>query len=408
MEKDISDSVHVTDGLSGNHALHVQASGAKPVETQTASYLARAEQQVGAASGAFALKGGRNVNGQELIDIGLYNYTLATSERNNGREWYLTRVEQLSPTGEAEAALSGLAGHYALWYGQQTDLRKRLGEVRYGTQTGLWVRGFADKSRLDGLGGTSFTQNLVGGSIGYDTLLAKHEEYMWIVGMQLRSTHADQHTNGGGHGDLISMGGSLYSTWGHADGWYVDAAATMDWYNHKIRATMMDGTRVHDDRSSYGLGASLEAGRKIDFGFNNEGRDHWFVEPQAQLSYFWVKGGDFTASNGMKIDQKDMDSLTGRAGLVLGKKFALDGGNGSRYIQPYVKAGLNHEFLGEQEARLNGVRMPSDLEGTRGYYGVGVDWQATDNLRLYMQAEREHGEHFTREYNVSAGLKWTF
>ena len=29
-----------------------------------------------------------------------------------------------------------------------------------------------------------------------------------------------------------------------------------------------------------------------------------------------------------------MDSLTGRAGLVLGKKFALDGGNGSRYIQP--------------------------------------------------------------------------
>lgn len=425
MEKDISDSVHVTDGLSGNHALHVQASGAKPVETQTASYLARAEQQVGAASGAFALKGGRNVNGQELIDIGLYNYTLATSERNNGREWYLTRVElpdpedpskpgggdtPLSPTGEAEAALSGLAGHYALWYGQQTDLRKRLGEVRYGTQTGLWVRGFADKSRLDGLGGTSFTQNLVGGSIGYDTLVSEDEEYRWLVGMQLRSGRAHQSVNGrwGGYGDLTGVGGGLYSTWAHADGWYVDAAATMDWYNHKIRATMMDGTRVHDDRSSYGLGASLEAGRKIDFGFSNEGRDHWFVEPQAQLSYFWVKGGDFTASNGMKIDQKDMDSLTGRAGLVLGKKFALNGGNGSRYIQPYVKAGLNHEFLGEQEARLNGVRMTSDLEGTRGYYGVGVDWQATDNLRLYMQAEREHGEHFTREYNVSAGLKWTF
>ena len=86
-------------------------------------------------------------------------------------------------------------------------------------------------------------------------------------------------------------------------------------------------------------------------------------------------------------------------------EFALDGGNGSRYIQPYVKVCLNHEFLGEQEACLNGVRMTSDLEGPRGYYGAGVDWQATDNLRLYMQAEREHGEHFTREYNVSAGLK---
>ena len=40
--------------------------------------------------------------------------------------------------------------------------------------------------------------------------------------------------------------------------------------------------------------------------------------------------------------------------------------------------------------------MTSDLDGTRVYYGAGVDWQATDNLRLYMQVEREHGEHFTR------------
>lgn len=465
MEKDISDSVLVTDTLSGSHNLYTKASGAEPVKTQTASYLARAEQKVGADVGAFALKGGRNVNGQEMIDIGLYNYKLETSERNNGREWYLARVDTptpdpdpdptptpdpdpmptpdpdpmptpdpdpmptpdpdpvptpdpeippnsdaFSPTGEAEAALSGLAGHYAMWYGQLTDLRKRLGEVRYGTQTGLWVRGFADKSRLDGLAGSSFTQNLYGSSIGYDTLLAKGEQYNWIVGMQLRGARADQHVNSrwGGHGNLSSIGGGLYSTWVHDQGWYVDAAATIDWYDHEIRATMLDGTKVHDDRSSYGLGTSLEAGRKIDFAFSNEGRDYWFLEPQLQLSYFWAKGGDFHASNGMKIEQKDMDSLTGRAGLVLGKKFALEGGNGSHYIQPYVKAGLNHEFLGEQEARLNGVRMTSELEGSRGYYGVGVDWQATDNLRLYMQAEREHGEHLTREYNVSAGLKWSF
>ena len=106
----------------------------------------------------------------------------------------------------------------------------------------------------------------------------------------------------------------------------------MDWYNHKLRTSMLDGTRVHDDRSSYGLGASLEAGRKLDFAFSNEGRDYWFLEPQLQLSYFWVKGGDFHASNGMKIEQKNMDSLTGRAGLVLGKKFSLEGGSGERYM----------------------------------------------------------------------------
>ena len=404
IKNDKTDQIIIGEG-AGTHQIEVMPTGTGADREAMDSFIV--QQHDGNASFSLANEDGK-------VEQGLYFYELADRAGSDGQEWYLKRASSGivpdTPTGEAEASLSGLAGHYAMWYGQLTDLRKRLGEVRYGTQTGLWVRGFADKSRLDGLAGSSFTQNLYGGSIGYDTLLADSGQYNWIVGMQLRSAHADQSTNGqwGGHGKLTSMGGGLYSTWAHTDGWYVDAAATMDWYNHKIRATMRDGTRVHDDRSSYGLGASLEAGRKIDFGFSNEGRDHWFVEPQLQLSYFWVKGGDFTASNGMEIDQKDMDSLTGRAGLVLGKKFALDSGNGSRYIQPYVKAGLNHEFLGEQEARLNGVRMTSDLEGTRGYYGVGVDWQATDNLRLYMQAEREHGEHFTREYNVSAGLKWSF
>ena len=255
----------------------------------------------------------------------------------------------------------------------------------------------------------SFTQNLVGGSIGYDWLISKTGQSRWIAGMQIRSAHADQDVNGrwGGYGNLDSTGGGLYATWLHDDGWYMDTVATVDWYNHEIRTTMQDGTRVHDDRSSYGLGLSLEAGRRIDFAFSNEGRDHWFVEPQLQLSYFWVKGGDFTASNGMSIEQDDMDSLTGRAGFVLGKKLSLDD-EGTCYIQPYVKAGLNYEFLGDQEAHFNHVRMTSELEGTRGYYGAGVDWQATDTLCFYIQAEREHGEHFEREYNVSAGLKWQF
>lgn len=435
LQKDISDSVRITKSLSGSHKLWVKAGGSEPlVMTQTGSYLARTENTTAATGNEFSLKGGAVVDDQEVIDLGLYLYHMENSERNNGREWYLVRnvtlpepgpenpedseneTEEpetsapLSPTGETEAALSGLAGHYAMWYGYQTDLRKRLGEVRYGTHTGLWVRGFADKTRLNGLGGTGLTQNLVGGSIGYDTIMDVDEMFLWIAGLQIRSGHADQDTCGrwGGYGELSSLGGSLYSTWVHADGWYLDAVATADWFHHEIRSAMLNGTKMYDDRSTCGLGTSLEVGRNMDFAFSNRGQDYWFLEPQLQLSWFWVKGGDFTSSNGMTIEQSDMASLTGRAGLVLGKKFSLEEKNGVRYVQPYVKAGVNHEFLGDQKARINGVNMRSDLDGTRVYYGLGADWQVTDNLRLYMQAEREHGENFTREYNVSAGLKWRF
>lgn len=400
IDADASDQIIIKEG-AGQHGLLVAASGKDPSREAMDSFIV--QQQAG--SGSFTL-----ANAEGRVEQGLYFYQLAERTGQNGQEWYLERVSSdpapETPTGETELSLSSLAGHYAMWYGQLTDLRKRMGEVRYGTQTGLWVRGFADRSRLDGFGGSSFTQNLVGGSIGYDWLLSTPGKSRWIAGMQIRSGHADQDVNGywGGYGDLDSIGGSLYATWLNDNGWYFDGVATVDWYDHEIRTAMTDGTRVHDSRSSYGLGLSLEAGRRIDFAAGNEGLDTWFVEPQLEVAYFWVKGGDFTTSNGMTIDQSDMDSLTTRAGLVFGRKFTL--GDSGQYVQPYMKAGLVHEFLGDQDARFNGEHFSSSLDGTRAYYGLGLDWQATDNLRLYMQAEREQGEDFTREYNISAGFQW--
>lgn len=424
IENDLTDQIIIGRG-TGNHGVYVNPTGADPSREAMNAFIV--QQQSG--DGTFSLANECEVNGstQHLVEQGNYFYALAQRDGSatpDTQEWYLKRtsIEQPdpdkpgtpsrpeTPTGETEAALSSLAGHYALWYGQLTDLRKRLGEVRYGTQTGLWVRGFADKSRLDGFAGYGFTQHLTGGSLGYDRAVSTNEDHLWILGMQIRSGHADQRVQErwGGFGDLNSVGAGFYSTWLHVDGWYLDAVTAMDWYEHEIRTAMLNGVKVHDDRSSYGVGASLEGGRRMDFAFSNNGLNSWFVEPQVQLAWFWVRGGEFGTSNGMTIEQSDMNTLTGRAGVVLGKKFALKGSNGERYMQPYVKVGVNHEFLGEQKARINDLHLNSEMEGTRVYYGLGADWQATDNLRLYVQAEREHGEHFTREYNVSAGLKWRF
>lgn len=428
------DQVDIGRYASGSSKVFVASSGRTDISAvDMNTWLVRRNE----GAGTFSL-----ANPGQQVDLGMYIYRLSSRQKDGSTEWFLSRDPSakpsdgdkptpdtpgggdstpdtpggggghavLSPTGEAEAALSGLAGHYAMWYGQLTDLRKRLGEMRSDTQTGLWVRGFADAARLEGFADTTFTQTTYGASLGYDAPVFASGGSLLAAGIQLRGALARQNVNGswGGNGDLKSAGCGLYATWLGDGGWYADAVGTIDWYNHRIRSTMLDGTRVRDDRSSYGLGASLEAGRRFDFAYSNEGRDFWFLEPQLELSYFWVKGGDFEASNGMEISQKDMDSLTGRAGVVLGRKFALDGGDGGHYIQPSVKGGVNREFLGRQKASFNGEDMTANMHGTRVYYGLGVDWQAADTLRLYMQAERESGDHYTREYNVSAGVKWDF
>lgn len=76
---------------------------------------------------------------------------------------------------------------------------------------------------------------------------------------------------------------------------------------------------------------------------------------------------DFTTSNGMKVEQDDACALTGRAGLVLGKKWDL---SEDRYFQPYLKGGVNHEFMGDQKVTVNGIAFSDDLRGTRLYYTV--------------------------------------
>ena len=95
LHQDISDSVLITESLSGSHTLHVKGGGSGDlIKEQTNSYLARTEFVNDGLGTEFSLA--KNSHGQELVDLGVYNYRLNHSQRNNGREWYLVRETRLS------------------------------------------------------------------------------------------------------------------------------------------------------------------------------------------------------------------------------------------------------------------------------------------------------------------------
>ena len=289
-----------------------------------------------------------------------------------------------------------------MWTAQLSDLRERLGEIRYGNdKDGFWGRGFAEKDKLRGLGGIDFSQTLYGGSLGYDRLVTQNANNKWLFGFRAQVSRADQKTRGtySATGDNNAYGFAGYATWQHSEGWYGDFVATWDWYDQDMRTTMLNGIPVTGSYKNYGGGTSMEFGKTIRFGENA------FIEPQAQLSYFWLKGKDYSTSNGMVIKNQDTQSLTGRAGLVIGKKWTY---GEDVYVQPYLKAGVNHEFLSNQKATINGERFTGDLRGTRAYYGAGVDWQMKENLRLYGEVEREDGHAVSKPWSVSAGLRYSF
>ena len=395
-----TDRIVINGEASGDHKLDVKASGGEPSQAAMNNFIVR--QNGGTASFSLANPGGK-------VDAGLYLYELASrdlgsSGNPDGREWYLQRSAggEKSPTGETVLGLSGMASAYAMYMGQLSDLRERLGEIRHGNGTdGLWVRGFTEENRLSGLAGIDFSQNFYGTSFGYDRLVEQNENNKWLFGVRGQLTKADQRIDGlhDGSGDSRSYGLAAYATWQHGDGWYADTVLSWDWYDQNLKTRMLDGTRVHGSYNTYGGGISQEFGRMFRFD------DGFFVEPQLQLSWYWMKGTDFTTSNGMSVDQDDMYALTGRAGLVLGKKWDLDE---DRFFQPYIKGGVNHEFAGDQKVLVNGIEFSDDLRGTRGYYGAGFDLQFASNARLYAEFEREDGQKASTPWSVSAGLRVEF
>lgn len=130
-----------------------------------------------------------------------------------------------------------------------------------------------------------------------------------------------------------------------------------------------------------------------------------------------MQGKDYKTSTGLAVSQGNADFLTGRAGVVLGKKFnygTIDDLD-RRYVQAALIGGVKHEFLGGHQTisytGIDGAKASvraEDIDGTRFYYGVNFDWQATEKLRFYAQASREEGKNYTKDFDINVGAKLLF
>ena len=351
-----------------------------------------------------------------------------TSSGNEGY-WYLVRNRvddtNVPPEGGEQVNVGTSTGQALSWDAEIEDLRMRLGEVRYGAQDGAWAKANFSKDRAYGAGRHGFRQETSAVHVGVDHLVATDEHSSWLVGGAFRYANSDQEgfvDANGGSGDLDQYSVKLYATWMHENGAYADLVLQTGYYEQDLEGIANDGsTRFTASYDTWGFGASVELGRMFTLHQDENADDrrwwsHWFLEPQAQLAYFNVRGADYTTSTGMKVSQENADFLTGRLGVVLGKKVFYGGLDDleKRWFQAALMGGVKYEFLGGQGLTITGsdnTRVhvdAADMGGARWYYGFMADWQLSDDWRLYGQVSREEGSNYTREYDVHFGAKYQF
>lgn len=418
-----NDSLKVQKSASGNAFVHVPSSGQGDGKTDSGVLIETPTgQKISYALASPALSSdGTNT---PVIDLGVYNYELKTEDRNGKTVTYLTPYvpksdptpdpdptptpnpepnpgePELSPSANAVLALAGSGMQTTQFLYSLSDLRKRMGEIRYGAEDGLYAGIRGGRDEISSFASTSFRNEYGAWSIGYDHRV--NDE--WIVGALFEAIEGDQRVKSHGYradGEDSTQGFRAYATWFNNEGAYADFVIGLNRFDQDISTNMLDGSKVEGDFDGIGWGVSAEVGRQFLMGDDKT----WFIEPQAQFAYFRVKGEDFSLDNGMTVDQDSTDSLTGRFGLVFGKTKVDNDGKG---YQLTGKFGINHEFMGESDIKVNGVKFSYDSLGTRGYYGVGFNWYLSKHARVYGQVEREQGSRFTSEINARLGVKYHF
>ncbi len=314
--------------------------------------------------------------------------------------WYLTPDsskghdgDTINPNGTVPGSAANTA--FALWRDDDTLLR-RLGELRYNESTdGVWAL-FVNK-QLSRDGAHGFKGNYKTLQVGYDWKRPTEKNGDWYYGAAVSHLWGDTDYNEG-HGSQKSTDLSLYGTNVRSHGHYLDLIA-------RVGRIDSDYTSSYSDQGKFenwGTSLGAEYGRKKDFGHG------WTLEPQAQLTYHYLWGDDYTTRNGARVSQDNADSLVGRLGFVVAKEFNQGTAKAGRV---YLKASVLHDFLGGTGSTLVDdirYRDDDDLGDTWYVAGIGTNIHFGKDTQFYFDAERNFNADVRMKYRFNAGLRFGF
>ena len=273
------------------------------------------------------------------------------------------------------------------WRHEMNDLTKRMGELRDSPAgIGAWARLYGSEQEY---GKKNVTLRSTSVQVGADYQIGE-----WTVG------GAFSYTNGSvdyaqGSGDADTYGFAAYGSWFAQNGMFLDLIAKYSRLSNDFEIADMKGSI---DNNAYSF--SAECGWRFDLAKTV------FVEPQVELTYGRILGDNATASNQVRIEQEDFDSLLGRVGLRAGFKCPNDRGT------VYVRVSGVHDFKGESDVRYSSSKASTtvhdDIGGSWVEYALGANVNITPSTYTYVDLERTSGSDVKENWRWNIGLRTVF
>ena len=331
--------------------------------------------------------------GSTLGKGGLWEYTPTIKkgdEIGKGDDnWYLTNIDK-EKSAVSTARIEGTASDYALWRDAliNDSLRGRLGDLRNNDEkAGIWARFKTGKNSGDDFSGSYQTYQ-----VGFDS---KKGNSIYGVALDRTTGSSDQHYS---ESDQNMNAFSAYITNYHPSGAYSDLVLRAGRLKSDIN---MSG--LYDDHystSAWGYGLSYELGKKIT------APSGWFIEPQGQISFGYLKSGNFTSDKDVLLHRDATKSVIGRIGFTAGRNINKD-------VSFYLKGNLFHDFSGKTDVTLSTagatpLTEETDFGGTWTEVGLGTNVKLSNKTYLYGDISKTFGGTIKKKWQANVGLRWTF
>lgn len=295
--------------------------------------------------------------------------------------------------------------HYAFTLDTYT---KREGERAFSTldkKEGDWIR--LTHTRLIQSNAFRFHNNDF--EIGYDRFSLNEQEKKRKWGISFDYGHGRTSLwNTFGKGKIRKYELALYNTTQYIDKegdetGYIDNVLKIGKLRNRVIARNHMGQLWGEGKYSNTLfSISTEYGRRK---FLDDDK-LWRITPQVQLQYSYLRGAGYRLDNGISVNLSHANSLIGRLGLDVVRKFDED----KKLF--YVKGNILHEFLGSRSFKaFEGNSSYAQKWNTRGtWYSVGLGYNARTGKKTYVfaDAEKEFSSGKKGSYNIRLSVSHQF
>ena len=258
-----------------------------------------------------------------------------------------------------------------------SGIHQRLGEVKNGEKSNVWVRNVNSRQKLAALSTgesetSGFKQNVHSLQVGADAAVTDNLRVGGFVGRSQANVDFNGHY---GDGKVRSNSVGLYAAYLADNGIYVD---------NIVKYSRLHANSNHTEKRHYNAYTiSSELGKR--FSLAND----WTITPQAQIAWTHI------SSQG---NEDSLSSVYSRIGLRVAKGFALSNGWN---LQPYAE--VNAITSKNRSSKIHYTNSALDVASSRGRFESTVGLNAGfANHRFGLEVSRADGKNFDKPYAIQA------